>query len=165
MAVTSEPDVSVYYKRVDNIPLSKSTKNVTLVSNDGQKFTLPVPAALLSKFLRRTLYADAGINIDEDDGNDEEDSWWKFGSKKLDKIVQTDSAEEVAEEVVVEEPDQYQDIPVVKASGVALEKIVEFLNHYHETERLHKIRDSLVSFSRCVSRTILSFSLTCKCLL
>jgi hypothetical protein len=155
MAPISKPDAAVNYKRVDNVLLSKSTKNVTLVSSDGQKFTLPVPAALLSKFLRRTLYTDAGLDFDEDAANEEEAIW--FGTEKHDKIVETDSAEEVAEEVVVEEPEQYQDIPVVKASSAALEKIVEFLNHYHETERLHKIQSRFgvremeeVSFSTAI---------------
>jgi hypothetical protein len=143
MATETEPEPIVYYKRVDNIKLSKSTKKVTLVSSDDQKFTLDVKAAILSKFLRRTLYSDAGVNFDNDDGNDDddEDIMRHSRKKKDDMVVEEEAAEkEEAEDEAVEEPEEYQDIPVVKASGAALAKIVEFLNYYQSTERLHKIR-------------------------
>jgi hypothetical protein len=85
-----------------------------------------------------SLYTEAGANFDKDD-----DDIVRHSRNKKDYMVveeEADEKEDEPDDEDVEEPEKYDDIPVVNASGAAFTKIVEFLNYYQSTERLHKIR-------------------------
>jgi hypothetical protein len=83
-----------------------------------------------------SLYTEAGVSFDKDD----DDIMRHSRNKKDDMVVEeeADEKEDEPDDEDVEEPEKYDDIPVVNASGAASTKIVEFLNYYQSTE-LHKI--------------------------
>eukprot|EP00559_Dactyliosolen_fragilissimus_P009077 CAMPEP_0184867754 /NCGR_PEP_ID=MMETSP0580-20130426/27607_1 /TAXON_ID=1118495 /ORGANISM="Dactyliosolen fragilissimus" /LENGTH=221 /DNA_ID=CAMNT_0027368195 /DNA_START=186 /DNA_END=847 /DNA_ORIENTATION=- len=128
---------------------------VTLKSSDGKTFTLAERAARISSFIDDAL---GDEDEDGDDGNkNKQDYQQQFNQEVhddtntlIDSSTQCDNIYEHSQEVIHKfrhslyeccDCDKVVELP--KVDSTCLEKIVQFMNHYHYVEQMIPIPDNI----------------------
>jgi hypothetical protein len=98
-------------------PLSNSTKPITLVSNDGNEFSIPVGAALLSTIIQEHIYNVAEIDVDvKDDDDDEGNDYGRTGHGNSPDHPDSGDEEDY------DEPDAYPNMDLLRGTKKAVAK-------------------------------------------